>query len=108
MKTYLALVAVIAMAAPISSSYAAPEEAVHSFIPPQVRTELKAGPGKDRTETLCAMCHSVDYITLQPKFSRVVWTAEVNKMIKVMGAPIKEEDAKIIIDYLAVQYGTGK
>jgi hypothetical protein len=29
----------------------------------------------------------------------------VNKMIKVMGAPIAEADAHRIVDYLASQYG---
>jgi hypothetical protein len=29
----------------------------------------------------------------------------MNKMVKVMGAPIKEEDQKTIIAYLVAQYG---
>jgi hypothetical protein len=44
---------------------------------------------------------------MQPAFPRATWTAEVNKMIKVMGAPINEEDAKTIINYLGTEYGTG-
>jgi hypothetical protein len=44
---------------------------------------------------------------MQPKFSKAQWTGTVNKMRKVMGAPINEDDAKKIIDYLTVQYGTG-
>ena len=44
---------------------------------------------------------------MQPPFSRATWTAEVNKMIKVMGAPINEDDAKTIINYLVATYGTG-
>jgi sulfite dehydrogenase (cytochrome) subunit B len=106
MKIYIALIIAIAIAADFAS--AAVDEPEHSITLPTVHTELKAGPGKNKTETLCAICHSVDYITMQPNFPRAVWTAEVNKMIKIMGAPIKEEDAKIIIDYLATQYGTGK
>jgi len=108
MKTCLALTIVMVMAAAVCFSYAASGEPVHSLTPPAVQTELRPGAGKDKTETLCAICHSVDYITMQPRFSRTVWTAEVNKMIKVMGAPIKEDDAKIIIDYLVAEYGTGK
>ena len=33
------------------------------------------------------------------------WTAEVNKMIKVMGAPISEDQAARIVDYLTRYYG---
>ncbi|MCL5024250.1 MAG: cytochrome c [Nitrospirae bacterium] len=106
MRLYVALAIVLAMAAGIA--YAASEEMVHSITLPAVHTELKTGPGKEKTETLCASCHSVDYITMQPNFSKAVWTAEVNKMIKVMGAPIQEVDAMTIIDYLAAEYGTGK
>ncbi len=106
MKICIALIAAIALVA--CFAFAASDGPEHSITLPTVRTELKAGPGKDKTETLCAICHSVDYITMQPHFPRAVWTAEVNKMIHVMGAPIREEDAKIIIDYLAMQYGTGK
>ncbi len=84
------------------------ENGVHSIQLPNIPVELKAGPGQDKVSTLCNICHSVDYITMQPAFSRATWTAEVNKMIKVMGAPINEEDAKTIIDYLATYYGTGQ
>jgi hypothetical protein len=34
------------------------------------------------------------------------WNAQVTKMIKVMGAPIGDVDAKAIVDYLAKNYGT--
>ncbi len=80
---------------------------VHSIELPVIQTELKPGPGRDKVMTLCNICHSVDYITMQPAFPRATWTAEVNKMIKVMGAPINEEDAKTITDYLVTDYGTG-
>jgi hypothetical protein len=80
---------------------------IHSIQIPVVPVNLKPGPGLDKVSTLCNICHSTDYITMQPPFPRGTWTAEVNKMIKVMGAPINEEDAKTIIDYLATNYGTG-
>jgi len=80
---------------------------VNSIELPVIQTELKPGPGLDKVSTLCNICHSVDYITMQPAFPRATWTAEVNKMIKVMGAPINDEDAKTIINYLGTEYGTG-
>jgi hypothetical protein len=33
------------------------------------------------------------------------WKASVNKMMKVMGAPIRDEDVAPIVDYLTGQYG---
>jgi cytochrome c5 len=82
--------------------------AIRSIDLPQIRIELKEGEGKVKTETYCNICHSVDYITMQPKFPRAQWTATVNKMIKVFGAPIQEADAGTIISYLSENYGTGK
>jgi sulfite dehydrogenase (cytochrome) subunit B len=91
-----------------AASKASPSEgAIHAITIPSVRIELKDGEGRVKTETYCNICHSVDYITMQPKFPRSQWTATVNKMIKVFGAPIPPEDAGTIISYLSVMYGTG-
>jgi sulfite dehydrogenase (cytochrome) subunit B len=75
---------------------------------PVIQVDLKQGPGVDKTSTLCNICHSVDYITMQPLFSRAQWTGTVNKMVKVLGAPITDDDAKTITDYLSTSYGNGK
>jgi sulfite dehydrogenase (cytochrome) subunit B len=55
----------------------------------------------------CMGCHSVDYITTQPRgprFGKEFWQAEVTKMIKAYGAPIDERDVGKIVDYLAATY----
>ncbi|HSQ78041.1 MAG TPA: cytochrome c [Nitrospirota bacterium] len=83
------------------------KDTVHSIELPVLTVQLKAGPGFDKVSTLCNICHSTDYITIQPPLPRATWTTEVNKMIKVMGAPINEDDAKTIIDYLVTNYGNG-
>lgn len=80
---------------------------VHSITLPVMEVQLKRGPGLDKVATLCNVCHTLRYITMQPPLPKATWSAEVNKMIKVMGAPINEEDAKTIIDYLVMNYGTG-
>ena len=87
--------------------YAGQKESVQSIEMPLIKTELKSGAGKEVTERFCIICHSLDYITMQPKFNSAQWTAVVNKMMKVMGAPIPANDAKIIEDYLTLHYGTG-
>jgi mono/diheme cytochrome c family protein len=67
---------------------------------------LKDAPGRELVEARCAMCHSVDYVQMNSPFlDRKGWEASVTKMIKAMGAPIGEEEAKAIVDYLAKNYG---
>jgi hypothetical protein len=79
---------------------------VHSITLPVIPAELKEGTGKDKAMVFCGICHTPDYIPMQPRLPAKTWDAEVHKMIKVFGAPISDEDAKIIISYLAAQYGT--
>jgi hypothetical protein len=68
--------------------------------------KLKDAPGKELVVASCAMCHSLDYIPMNSPFlDRKGWEASVTKMIKVMGAPVKPEDAQKIVDYLAENYG---
>jgi hypothetical protein len=81
---------------------------VKSIDLPVIQVDLKPGPGVEKTSALCTICHSLDYITMQPPFSRAQWTGTVTKMVKVMGAPISEDDAKTIIEYLSTSYGNGK
>ena len=67
---------------------------------------LRDGPGRQLVEANCVMCHSLDYIPMNSPFlDRKGWESSVNKMVKVMGAPIAEADAQKIVDYLAGQYG---
>ena len=68
---------------------------------------LKPGPGLDKVQANCSTCHSLDYIQINSPFLNAAgWSAEVTKMIKAMGAPIGDDDARAIIDYLAKNYGT--
>lgn len=68
---------------------------------------LKPGSGLDKVQTNCGTCHSLDYIPMNSPFLNAAgWNVEVTKMIKAMGAPIDDADAKSIVDYLAKNYGT--
>jgi len=70
------------------------------------KIKLKEGPGRDKVEANCVACHSLDYIQMNSVFlDRKVWEAEVTKMVKAMGAPIKDEDQKEILEYLVKNYG---
>ena len=68
---------------------------------------LKPGPGLNEVVGNCGACHSLAYIQMNSPFLNATgWTAEVTKMIKAFGAPINDNDAKTIADYLANNYGT--
>jgi hypothetical protein len=67
---------------------------------------LKDRPGRSQVIAQCAMCHSLDYITLHATIlDRAGWEKTVGKMINIMGAPIDDADKQTIIDYLAQNYG---
>jgi hypothetical protein len=85
----------------------AKEGSKRSITLPVPVVSLKEGPGMDATSRYCRICHSLDYITTQQKFPKAKWQAVVTKMIKVYGAPISEENAKIIADYITTHYGIG-
>ena len=81
------------------------ERSVRSIEIPPMDIELQDGLGRDLTRGYCGICHSLDYITMQPKFPAEKWKAIVNRMIKVLGAPIGEGDAEIITNYITRTYG---
>src|SRR5271157_3641161 len=73
---------------------------VHSISLPQYSPDLPPGPGRDAFRNNCLICHSARYVTMQPHFSKQVWTNEVQKMITAYGAPIAPKDKDAIVDYL--------
>ena len=80
------------------------------FILPAMAEEqtitLKTAPGVETVEVNCQVCHSLAYIPMNSPFLDAAgWDAEVTKMIKAMGAPIGEADARAIKDYLTKSYG---
>ena len=77
-----------------------------AFAQEEPAIKLKEGPGLDRLEANCAACHSLDYIQMNSPFLNTAgWEAEVTKMIKAYGAPVKDADAAVIVDYLKKNYG---
>jgi hypothetical protein len=54
------------------------------------------------------MCHSLDYILMNSPFQdKAAWEKTVNKMVKVMGAPMTADDINAIVGYLDAHYGKG-
>jgi hypothetical protein len=76
---------------------------------PKETTQLKDAPGVDLVQRSCAVCHSYDYIAIQPAGKPLAfWKAEVEKMKKVYGASIPDDQIEPIAQYLTRAYGDGK
>lgn len=88
-----------------SSTSSAAETSTVTIDLPQETARLKPGPGVDTPEKYCMICHSVDYIYMQPPLTKDQWHAEVMKMKKVFGAPVPDSDVDTIVNYLMSQNG---
>ena len=55
-------------------------------------------------EQLCSICHSIDRPKSEKKTAKE-WESTVMRMKNVHGCPIRDDEAKIIIDYLSRNYG---
>ena len=86
-------------------SLTADDVAKHEISLPAMPVELPAGPGRETVSATCVICHSTRYITMQPGFSRVAWTAEVDKMRKTFGAPLTDAQAAEVVNYLVAIRG---
>ena len=71
---------------------------------PLYTPELARGEGREIIQIFCRFCHSTTYITMQPPLPAATWESVVNKMIDIYGAPISEDSARQIINYLRTYY----
>lgn len=68
---------------------------------------LKDAPGRDLTAGRCSVCHSLDYIQMNAVvMNRISWEKSIRKMIDKFGAPVSEEEAHDILEYLAKNYSS--
>jgi cytochrome c553 len=72
---------------------------------PADTARLKAGPGAPLVTANCALCHSMDYISTQPRLTRAQWQATVVKMQQKYGAPIATNSVGPLVEYLTGAYG---
>jgi hypothetical protein len=73
-------------------------------LPPET-ARFKPGPGSDFVTANCQLCHSADYISMQPPMNRAAWEATVRKMREKYGAPLPADKVGEIAEYLAKYYG---
>lgn len=88
-----------------SAGFAAEGGGIVKIDLPAETATLKPGPGHDTAAKYCTICHSVDYIYMQPPLTAEKWKGLVTKMQKVFGAPIADEDIDTIVGYLVSQNG---
>jgi sulfite dehydrogenase len=92
-----------ALAAALAASASAKEIAL-----PADTTIFRASelPGYALASGYCVLCHSADYVALQPPAEpKAFWLTEVTKMQKKYGAPFADPQLDVIADYLTATYG---
>jgi sulfite dehydrogenase (cytochrome) subunit B len=101
----------IAVAATVLLTADAARAAPRTYDLPEPTAELRApkagtqAEGFQAAQANCLVCHSVDYIAMQPPGKgKAFWESEVTKMVKVYHASIDEAQAKAIAAYLADTY----
>src|SRR5262245_13603044 len=73
--------------------------------PDESTVQLADGAGRTVTMARCPICHSLDYIPMNaPLMDRATWQKSVQKMRERFGAPITDEEAAQILDYLSEYY----
>jgi sulfite dehydrogenase len=94
--------AVLLLSAPLFSAVA--DDTVSITLPPETAV-YKQGTGQELATSRCMICHSADYVYMQPPLPKDKWVGVVNKMVKVFGCPIDEKDVDALAGYLAGQNG---
>ncbi len=69
---------------------------------------MPSEPGQATFMSACMLCHSPRYVLMQPPFPKKTWVAEVDKMKKVYGAPILDEQVEPLVNYLVAIRGNGQ
>jgi sulfite dehydrogenase len=78
--------------------------AVDIQLPPETAA-FKQAPGAELANGQCLICHSVEYVTMQPPFARAFWVGSVQKMRQKYGATIPDDQIEPLVEYLTRNYG---
>jgi len=76
-----------------------------SFKLPPETAKLKPARDVVLATSKCLLCHSVDYISMQPSFTETVWRGIVIKMRDRFGAPIATNEVERLVRYFSENYG---
>ena len=74
-----------------------------SFVFPSDPFSYQPGPGSSIASSYCGMCHSAEYVYMQPPHSKEQWADIVHKMKSAFGCPIPEDQIPTLVTYLVSQ-----
>jgi sulfite dehydrogenase (cytochrome) subunit B len=72
---------------------------------PEETAAFKPGKGVELAQGQCLMCHSADYVSMQPPMPRKFWEATLKKMKEKFGAPTPDDQLSALADYFTAAYG---
>jgi mono/diheme cytochrome c family protein len=87
-----------------ASEARAPTE-VRSITLPHFEPQVPIAPGRDDYLVVCVSCHSPRYVIMQPLFPQRQWEETVDKMAKVYGAQMDQDQRASIVRYLVSTHG---
>ncbi len=73
-------------------------------LPPETAV-FKTAPGSEAVMAQCLICHSAEYVSMQPLLTRAAWKANVEKMQHKFGAPLPADQVETVVDYIVKAYG---
>ena len=74
-----------------------------SIVLPTDSFSFQPGSGQEVANSYCVICHSADYIYMQPPHSQGKWTEIIKKMIHTFGCPIPDDSIVTLAKYLTNQ-----
>lgn len=74
-----------------------------SIVLPSDRMGFQPGPGREVAAGFCTICHSADYIYMQPPHAPETWEEIVRKMQRAFGCPIPDDRISTLVAYLVSQ-----
>jgi hypothetical protein len=102
----IAMLRLIALAAVVDCGVGPAAANTAIALPPETaRLKPSELPGYQIAVQKCGICHSADYISLQPPAMGIAqWTVEALKMQRTYGAPISDDEIKLLGEYLGTVY----
>ncbi|MGB0909486.1 MAG: cytochrome c [Nitrospirales bacterium] len=64
---------------------------------------FQSAPGSEIAASYCLICHSAEYVYMQPPHSPTQWNKIVKKMKHAFGCPIPDKHISALVDYLVSQ-----
>jgi cbb3-type cytochrome c oxidase subunit III len=74
-----------------------------SIVLPSDPFSFQSGSGQEVANSYCVICHSADYIYMQPPHSQGTWTEIIKKMQQKFGCPIPDNSIGTLAKYLTNQ-----